>query len=298
MMQRHDAVFLEEPPTDGFETMLDNILSVDDYLLAMDIEYPEFSRRMCHLQQKLHAGGIAVFQVEPFIEELLGIHDLFGRGYGPKDLKPGTRQYRVYLAERNATGALLNYYKTVMTGSFEATIEAIRHFARADAARFRLRDRLRAEALIHRLGNYASVYIEAGVIHYQLWQLLFRRLPRAVRVRPVFLADIAFKQMKQKRLLYGPGDQLTLWYIFHPTLSQKRREALLAARAVIYSKIITKEEMYDTSSPFPHLEDEASCIRITRTLSMTDCQRLFPLIRHAKTADARRKVAEYRNSSM
>lgn len=156
IMRYHDAIFLEEPPTEGFQAMLDKTLSVDDYLMAMDIEYPEFSRRMCHLQQDLHAGGKAIYQVEPFLEELLGIHDLFIQGYGPGDIKPGTRQYSVYRAERNATGALLNYYKTVMNGSFEATIEAIRQFARADAARFRLRDRLRAGGSVDPLVYFPS----------------------------------------------------------------------------------------------------------------------------------------------
>ncbi len=88
----------------------------------------------------------------------------------------------MYLAERNATKSLLNYYQTAMTGSFEVTIRAVKQFARMDAARFRLRDSLRAQELRLKVGKYSSSYIEAGVIHYPLWRLLRKMLIAKIRV--------------------------------------------------------------------------------------------------------------------
>jgi hypothetical protein len=292
-MQRHDAVVLEEPSADGFEQMLQGTLAVDEYLHQLDSEYPAFSRAMCYLLRRLRAEGKKIFQVEPFLEILLGIHEFFAEGHRPEELDPNSIQYPVYLAERNATKALLAYYQTVMTGSFEASIEAIKRFARLDAARFRLRDSLRAQALIPLIKKYSSAFIEAGVMHYPLWRLLRRQMPLQYEVQLIFIADAAMKTLGKKGHLFGPGDQLTLLYIFHSTFTQPKREAVLAARSLIYSKLIAKEEVSDNLGALPHLRDELACIQISRRLSTADCRKLFPLVRSATSADARQIVAEY-----
>jgi hypothetical protein len=114
-----------------------------------------------------------------------------------------------------------------MGGSFEQTLTAILRFARADAARFRLRDSLRAQALAPLIEKNPSAYIEAGVIHFQLWRLLRQKLDQPDGVRPVFLADDALKKMNEDGHLYGPGDHLTLLYIFNPTIAETPRHRLL-----------------------------------------------------------------------
>ncbi|UCD78851.1 MAG: hypothetical protein JSW26_26185 [Desulfobacterales bacterium] len=52
-MQCHDALYLEEPPAADFGPMLQGALPVDDYVVQLDDEYPEFSRRMCCLLRRL-----------------------------------------------------------------------------------------------------------------------------------------------------------------------------------------------------------------------------------------------------
>jgi hypothetical protein len=91
-MRRYDAVFLEKPPTPGFDQML--------------------------------------------------------RG--------DSIQYHVYRAERAATGALLAYHQCAAAGSFDETLAAVIHFAQADAARFRWRDSLRAQALAALIPSHRS----------------------------------------------------------------------------------------------------------------------------------------------
>ena len=204
-MQRHDAVVLEEPPADGFQQMLQGALAVDDYLQELDVEYPAFSRDMCDLLRKLRAEGKKIFQVEPFLEILLGIHEFFAEGHRPQELDPNSIQYPVYLAERNATKALLAYYQTVMTGSFKETIGTIKQFARMDAARFRLRDSLRAQALAPLVKKYPSAFIEAGVMHYPLWRLLRRQMPLQKQVRLIFIADAALNTLRQERSFVRTG---------------------------------------------------------------------------------------------
>ena len=292
-MKRHDAVVLEEPPDESFEQMLQGTIAVADYIQQLDVEYPAFSRDMCYQLRRLRAEGKSILQVEPFLEILIGIHEFFAEGHRPEELDPESAQYPVYLAERNATQALLAYYQTVMAGSFDDTIRAIIRFARVDAARFGLRDSLRAQALAPLIKEYPSAFIEAGVIHYPLWRLLRRQVPPYHRVQLIFIADAALHTLGKKGHLFGPGDLLTLMYIFHPTVAQPEREALLAARSLIYSKIVAKEESTEDLNTLPHLRDELACIQIARRLSIDDCRRLFPLVRGAKSSEARGIVAEY-----
>jgi hypothetical protein len=293
LMHRHDVICLEEPPANGLQEMLQGALSIDDYLLPAEAEYPEFSRRMCRLLRELYQNGKKIIQVEPFLENLLSIHTFFSKGYGPKELKPESVHHQVYRAERDATKALLDYYQIVMNGSFKAAVEAIIRFARYDAARFRLRDSLRAQALSVELNNGFSVFIEAGVIHLALYHMLKKRLPQSLQLKPLFLARKALKILGVKGHLFGPGDQLTLTYIFHPETHGTFREELLAARSLIYSKLIEKEEVSAGLETFPHIRNELACIRTVKLLTLKDCDRLFPLIRRIKTEHARQLVDDY-----
>ncbi len=292
-MRRHEAIFLEDPPDAGFEPMLAGRLAVDDYVMQLDVAYPIFGKNMCELLQELTGQGKKIFQVEPFLKILLGIHEFFAEGHHPEELQKNSIQYPVYLAERNATQALLAYYQTVMAGSFDDTIDAIIQFARMDAARFGLRDSLRAQEIASMVKKYSSSYVEAGVMHYSLWHRLRQQLPGKVPIKVIFLADDALTSLGLKGRLYGPGDRLTLLYIYHPGILDTGREKLLAARSIIYSKIVEKEEMTDDLNRFPHLRDEMDCIRITQQLSMEDCRRLFPLVRRAQSSAARKVVFEY-----
>ena len=293
LMRQHEAIFLEEPPVRGFRQMLDGQLDIDKYLRRLDLEYPIFSRDMCYLLRELRAEGKIILQVEPFLEILLSIHEFFADGHRPTDLKKSSAQYPVYLAERNATKALLAYYKTVMNGSFDESIAAVQQFARMDAARFRLRDSLRAQEIGSMAEQYSSSFVEAGVIHYPLWKLLRQQVMRKMQVQLLFLADDALEAKGEKGHLYGPGDQLTLLYFFHPGAIETARYELLAARSIIFSKIIAKEELTSDMHSFPHLCDELACIRIINQLNLDDCRCVFPRVRRAKSTDARKIVCEY-----
>lgn len=291
-MSRREAVFLEEPPAADFVDMLEGRVPIDDYLMSRDDEYPEFSRRSCRMFQALHRKGVRLFQVEPFIEELLGIHDFFADGSGPSELLSGTTRHRVYMAEHLATRALLDFYRFSVTGSFEETVTAVKAFAVADARRFRLRDEMRAEALAHLVCGYNTVCVEAGYMHALLWRLLQKRVVGRARVRPVNLLGERMTEAGARRRNLGPGDVLTLHYLFHP-----ERDApvlnLLAARSLLYAKLLEKEEMIAGAGQFPHLKNEMETGRIADALGYEDCRRLYPLIRRSGTARARRIVLGY-----
>ena len=293
LMHHHDVIFLEEPPANGLQEMLQGALSIKDYLLHTEIEYPEFSRRMCLLLRDLYQKGKKIIQVEPFLENLLAIHDFFAQGHRPNELQAESVHHQVYQAERDATKALLDYYQIVMNSSFKAAIQAIIRFARFDAARFRLRDSLRAQALTAELNKGSSAFIEAGAIHLALYHLLKKELPKPAQLKPVFLARKALKILGVKGHLFSPGDQLTLTYIFYPKTHGTTTEELLAARSLIYSKLIEKEEVTANLETFPHVCNELACIRTVKLLTLEDCDRLFPLIRNIKTVHARQIVHDY-----
>jgi len=292
LMRSHDAIILEEPSDPKFVPMLNHRIGIDDYLLEPDLEYPDFSRRMAVRLRDLHRSGIRIYQIEPFIDNLLTIHERFADGQGPSDLPSESTLQEVYQAERSATAALIHFYDTSVTGTLDETIEAVKRFARADAARFALRDRLRAKAMVDILGSHDRTYIEAGQIHYPIWQELRRRLPDGYPLKVKFLMADAVRTLGQRRHLYGPGDQLTLLYRFHPG-TRFLSETLLAAQVLIYNKLIIKVEMAAPKRTYPHTRDELEIGAITDRLSMADCRVLYPRLRNASTEKARWLVKRY-----
>jgi hypothetical protein len=162
-----------------------------------------------------------------------------------------------------------------------------------DAARFRLRDSLRAQELMGLMKRCSSVYVEAGEMHYPLWQALNRLSGGHIKTRLIFLAEKIAPDLTPRRYLYGPGDRLTLLYIYHPYTKQKDRQALLAAQSLVHSKIVQKDEMVDNAIGLPHLRGDLRCNRMVSRLSWTDCRYLFKKIRQSSTEQANQLVVDY-----
>ena len=292
LMARYDAIILEEPETPGLYNMLTGNLSIEDYLAGQDLEYPDFSRQSCRMLQRLHGKGKTILQVEPFLDLLLHIHEFFADGGSPESLDRNAPQYPVYQAEKNATGSLIRFYRTAVSGSFEATVESVKAFARDDAARFILRDRLRAEALAPVAAKYPSAYIEAGVMHVRLWNELRHHLPETISIGRIQLMASVNRSIWGRGHTFGPGDLLTMLYIYHPGFSGPRAD-LLAARSLIYNKILEKEEMTPAREPYPHIRNEVASIQRVSRLRFADCRKLYREIRLAGTREARAIVHRY-----
>ena len=290
-MRRHALIVLEEPPAAEFVAMLAGDIPVDDYLLGVDTEYPEFGRRMCRVLQALHRKGFHVVQVEPFLEKLIRIHERLGDGLRPSDLETDSDLWPVYEAERQATRALIRFYEAAAKGDFEDLLSSVKAFARKDAERFVLRDRLRAQAIAVAAVGYDNVYVEAGQMHVGLAQAIRRVVGARFRVTPDFLLSEVMSSMGGPGSLFGPGDILTLLYRFNPGFDGPLAN-LLAARALVQNKIITKEEIADEAEDFPHTRDEVEANRLVRNLSLADCRRLLPAISTIGAPKARRLVGE------
>ncbi|MCU0561455.1 MAG: hypothetical protein MUD16_14840 [Desulfobacterales bacterium] len=284
------AIVLEEPPDPRLAEMLAGRLDIETYLLPLDLEYPEYSRAMCLLLRDLHRQGKRIFQVEPFVEALIEIHERFAAGAPPASVVADPRLAPVYSAEKKATGALLEFYEASGRGDFGETLAAVKSFARADAERFRLRDELRAEAVAAVTAGHASSWVEAGEIHQALWRALRRRLPAGCALRRRFVLAPVYRAIAGRPHLFGPGDLLTLRYVFCPELPDGPIQDRLAAASLVYNKLLSKEERVPAAGDFPHTRNEIDTIRFVRRLSLEECRRLFSDLRRARTRTAQRMV--------
>jgi len=289
-MERHQTIVLEEPPVPGFQTMLRGHLSVDDYLLEVDSEFPQFDRLMCAILKEFHGRRRRIVQLEPYLERLIEIHELFAEGKLPVDVTDSARLRNIYEAERRATGALISYYTSSAKDPFPKVVEAVKKFARADAIRLLLRDRLRAHAIASAAASSQSIFVEAGYIHYPLTQFLRRQMGSSSRIRVVFLLEPVITRLGGKRRNLGPGDVLTLLYMLHRQPSRSLTD-LLAARSLITIKLIKKEELLPGATAAPHVEDEIRINNMVDRLGFEDCEKLFNTIRFLN-GDLSLRVAE------
>jgi hypothetical protein len=276
-MEQHQMIVLEEAPVPEFLEMLDGRLSIDEYMMTLDSGFPEFERLMCVLVRELHSEGREVIQVEPYLETLLQIHEILSDGKTPQDIINDPRLEGVYQAEKRATGALLTYYTQSLEASFDEVVQAVKSFARDDAERLVLRERLRAQAIKPLISHGVDIYVEAGYIHYPLYRYLREALGGSQRIRVVYLLTPVLRRLGGKRRNMGPGD------------------ILLAARSLIYIKLLQKDELLPGpgGSDAPHSEDEVSVNRVVDRLSIEDCRALFDKIRLTKRERARQVVQAY-----
>jgi hypothetical protein len=289
-MEQHEVIVLEEAPVPEFVDMLENRLPVDEYVMGLDSGFPEFQRRMCQILRDMHRQGRKILQVEPYLATLLQIHERLAEGATPEDVIQDSSLSMVYQAEKRATGALLDYYKRSLKAPFTDVVEAVNAFAQADADRLLLRERLRAGAIKSMAFDGADTYVEAGYIHYPLYRYLKRAVGHLDRIRVVFLLAPVVRRLRGRRRNMGPGDILTLYYALHGKVPDQRA-GLLAARSLIYIKLLQKDELVPGLSSAPHSEDQARVNDLVDCLSLDDCQALFDQIRLAKRERAL-KVAE------
>ncbi len=280
-MEQHQVIVLEEPPSSQFPAMLGGTIPISEYIMELDSGFPEFEQRMCRLLRGLYKQGGRIIQVEPYLEKLIQIHELFAAGKTVDQVTQVDSLKEVYQAEKRATGALISYYAISINGPFEFVVEAVKKFASTDAVRLTLRERLRARAIASVYEPAETMYVEAGYIHYPIYRYLRHELGLQDKIRVVFLLAPVIKKLQGKRRNMGPGDILTLHYAFHNGLQEEMAD-LLAARSLIYIKLIRKEELIPGTSETPHAEDELKVNRLVDRLTFPQCQRLYEQIRLTK----------------
>jgi len=294
-MERHDLILLEEPPHPRFDRMLRSELTIEEYIEDLETAFPQYSKMMCIVLRELYKKGRVIQQVEPYLKILEKIHEMLVRGVSPDEILKIPIKREVYLSESKATKTLLNYYSKTLLGTFEQVIEGVKEFAKADAHRGRLRERMRARAIANQAKDTkGDIYVEVGYLHFPMFINLKRELGDDVKVKPVFLQSHLIEKLTGKsiRQILSPGDILTLRYRFGKK-GNKALEDLLAARSLIFIKLLTQDEIPLDSSEFPHTEEEIKLSNLVERLTYEDCERLFKKIRFLKKERASEVVTSY-----
>jgi hypothetical protein len=247
---------------------------------------------MCAMLRELHHRGRQILQVEPYLDKLLRIHERFAEGDRPEEVVKEPDLAAVYAAEKRATGALLDYYVASLKASFDQVVEAVKAFAAADADRLKLREHLRAQAIKAMVLDDVDIYIEAGYIHFPLYLYLKRALGPDYRLRIAYLLAPIVHRLGGIRRNLGPGDVLSLHYALHGG-APKDVASLLAARSLIYIKLVQKDELLPGVSEAPHSEDMVKVNAMVDDLSFDDCQVVFDQVRLAKRERALEIVGAY-----
>ncbi|AMM40433.1 hypothetical protein HS1_000627 [Candidatus Desulfofervidus auxilii] len=280
-----DFIILEDAPCPLFPLMLKGEISPEEYSQKFETDFPKFIQAQFRLLQKAYQDRKEIIQIDPYMEKVIQIYQLLEKGKKGQEISHLPEFREIYTAEHNATGCLLDYYQATM-GTFEQAVEAIKAFARADAQRIALRDKMRAEKIAQYLQNKRGrVFVEAGYIHLFLSSFLRKSMPPDWKLKASFLLASVSRQIAKsiigKPLPYPlvPGDILTFWYIGKKKINPEK-ERLFAAQVLIYNQLITTEELEPTPEvPYPHLKQEFEIKSILKKLSYLDCSRLYPLIK-------------------
>lgn len=256
--------------------MLRGDLTIEAYISELDSGFPEFERRLCiHLRELYHSGR-RIEQVEPYVERLALIHDLFEEGKTPTHILEDPQLREVYLAEKKATGALITYYARSRNAPFEDVVKSVKTFARVDAHRLVLRDWLRARAIASSYRSGSEVFVEAGYIHQPLSHFLRRELDGQADVLTLNLLAPSIERLGGKKDGMAPGDRLTLHYASTSKMNESSIN-LLAAQSLIHIKLVRKEE--HPSEEVSHIKDELRATQMVEALPYDQCRELFAQLR-------------------
>jgi hypothetical protein len=292
IMKNHDVIYLEEPLHPDFHKALDGTVTLEEHLLEYDRDYPAFTLGQYRQLRQFFQTGKEIVQVEPYFDHLLWIQFFLAEDHRPDEIPSNTPVHAVYCAERDATKNLLEYYNTVRGHDFPKILAAMNSFAKADARRFILRDSLRANRIVELLVPGKNTYIEAGSMHLLLKPLLTKSLSKGWRLRTHHIDRETIKMLNLQGSLFSPGDELTLDYIFGRSVSQQQWQ-LRCAQALIYSKIVMKEEIPCGDGEFPHTRNEIRSIAAVQKLSIAQCRTLFERIRSVTSTEASDITSKY-----
>ncbi|HBH27608.1 MAG: hypothetical protein N839_0006295 [Desulfofustis sp. PB-SRB1] len=281
----HEVIILEEPPSQEFRDMLAGRFAIDDYIALLDHEYPLFAQSQYQLLRGRAAMGAVILQSEPFIQGLLGIHEFFAAGNGPADITAGTIEHRIYKAEHEATRCLIDYYQAAAENDFQTLITTLLAFVRTDCARFRLRDELRAEEIISLLQPGKSTFVEAGGMHLLLPRYLEANLPDGWEMSVHSIEQELLDTLGLGWDGFSPGDELTARY-FDRVQPNREAETLLAAQAIVFTKVITKGEVDEPADTIPHLSHEYRANRLVRSLDVAQCRDIYEQITLLPSSEA------------
>ncbi len=152
-IENADIIILEEPPNDFFKSMLDGIISVDEYMQLLSEEtfslkpaFPLYTSQLCFILKSMHMRGKRIFQIEPYLEIVEEIYKFIDeheqQNVNAEEIismiKGSQRFNLVYENEHITYKLLLEYYNSWSKG-FDDVIDTLLNYSRAEAKRLILR---------------------------------------------------------------------------------------------------------------------------------------------------------------
>jgi hypothetical protein len=141
-------------------------------------------------------------------------------------------------------------------------------------------------------GEHATLYVETGAAHWVMPRALRRWVGDRARVQEVRLLESVARRMAGGRMTHPPGDLLTRLFIFDPEAEGECAD-LLAARSLVYVKLLEHEELEPGDEPYPHTRDEVTANLMVARLSFEDCRGLYRELRPLDTQAARQRVTDF-----
>jgi len=266
-----NVIVLEEPENPMLFNYLREEIDEDEYLSSIDTEFPKYVKAQLRLLREFYKRGKRIMQVEPYMEEVTQMYKLIEEKRLFEELEKRPLLKIVYTMERQVTQPLIRYYRAVALGNFDRAVYWTIEFAKRDAQRILLRDEVRARRLAELIGSGSRALVEAGYIHIPLKDEL-RKFFSEVNV--VSAVEEAAKEIGIEHVLH-PGDILTIAFLEGRGLDCKELK-LLAARALAYVALVTKEEMApEPGNPYPHLLDEQKVLEKVYKMSYDECRSIF-----------------------
>jgi hypothetical protein len=220
-------------------------ITPETYIEFVDTQFPVYTSKLIELLK--NCRNVEILQIEPYLEEVERL----------KNFNEGSEEVREM--ERKVNLAWLDYTEAFLKKDFDAVVTKVIEFARMDAERFVVRDRMRAREI----ESYENAVIEAGVMHVKLAEILDAD---TISI-PEMIADIL-----NTTYIDPPGNEITKAFIHDLDCEEK----LLAARSLIYVSLVEKREMLpEPDNPFPHFVHEQKIIRFVNRLDYEKCRRIF-----------------------
>ncbi len=260
--KNYDVIVIEEPKNPLFERMLKGEINVEKYVESLNTTFPVYARYQCGVVRRLYEMGKRIYQVEPYLETLERIYKAIEKG---EDLDGVSKEVRE--VERRVNSAWIRYQEEFLRGDFNGLVDATIEFTKADAERFTVRDRMRAEEV----AKIGDCLVESGQIHVLLPEILREKgfdvevidLPREIANR----IGVEFH--------LNPGNELTIRYMLGEEVDYDEAR-LMCAQSIIYVSLIPKEELLPSEKEmYPHLVRECKIAKMVRSLSYEKCKKLF-----------------------
>lgn len=280
-IEGYDVLILEEPNDLYLKKFLEGHMSLEEYVIYSDTNFPRYTFHQARLLKNLYEEGLKIMQVEPYLEIIEKIHMSIKAGKF-KEYTSDPEIKNVLEIEREAVGKLIEYQEELMKGEFDQIVEKVMQFAARDSERFKLRDYMRA-ASISKLREDGKILVEAGYLHILLPVFLEEF---GVRIETVNLLEKASRILNQ-RYYENPGDTLTKAYVLNQQIGEYAK--LLAARSLIYASLVSKDEKLPSpENLFPHLLEEINLAKKIGKMDYEECRREFQKILKRKQSYASR----------